>query len=468
MEKSRSGLSRAAGWMRTTVAATVTHPLTPVAILGLLIRLALAPFTSWTWDMVPSYMAGMDMLSGASPYHSMFYSYPPAWAYTFAPPIYLLSVFVSPADMGAFIPSLVPVSRLTQLVNPIVTTPAFNLAVKSPLILADLAMGLLISRIVREMVGLPAAKRAFAIWFLNPLVILAGSVNGQFDVFPSLFVLFSIYFLHKGEFLLGGGSLALSMGYKLYAIYLLPVYLVPLLAVTLRGPRSAWQRTPIVRFGIGVLAVALMFAVFFPWDTGVTAVFRRVSTPSYGGFTPFLLASNFDVAALGAIVSLASIGATLVGTSWLGWRALRPSPSTLDPFRIPGLAATNVVGLFLIFTFSPLVNPQYLLWILPAMIILFFHDRASRWFVDGLSLLGCLFIFSLAGPLVVFYPLSVWTGVLATPVINESVAAYWGVPGPFGGFLWTYFVSTISWIGYLFLLLRAKSAFAIVRGRSGA
>src|SRR5947207_8016676 len=161
MEKSTSGSNRATGRIRASVVAAVTHPLTPLAVLGLLIRLALAPFTSWTWDMVPSYMAGMDMLSGASPYHSMFYSYPPAWAYTFAPPIYLLSAFVSPRDMGAFIPSLVPVSRLTQLVNPIVTTPPFNLAIKSPLILADLAMGLLISRIVRDMAGLPAAKRAF-------------------------------------------------------------------------------------------------------------------------------------------------------------------------------------------------------------------------------------------------------------------------------------------------------------------
>lgn len=441
-----------------TLRRGAAHPLARLAVLGLAVRLVLAPFTSWTGDMWFYYRSVLDILAGTNPYHSMYYTYPPAWAWTYALPMLGLGAFVPPAGLATFVPSMVPVASRSLLVVPFVTSPAFNLVLKLPLILADLATGLLIYRLVAGLQGLPTAKRAFAMWFLNPLVILVGAVNGQFDVLPSLFLLLGVYFLVRREPAYAGIALSISVFYKIFAIYLLPAYLILLLR---RGPDAAeprsWARRPVALFGAGFLAASGLLALVFPWADGTAALLRRVSAPSYGGFTPLTLLGLTNPAGIGVALTIVGIVVPLVGISIVAILWERRTPSAVPDDLLVRLASANVVGIVILFAFTTLVNPQYFLWILPSMILLAYARRRSRGPVVALSGIGLAFILFLAGPLVFFYPAAVYVGWPSVAAINASVLNVWGATGAGGGPLGFQVILLLSLAGFVLLVLEAGS-----------
>jgi len=110
------------------------------------------------------------------------------WAYVY-PPMWLLisrvSLFFTPSSTAFSIAGTVTVS------------PSWRLAMKIPIIAADLAIGLLLYR------GVPGSKRRkliFAtLWLLHPTVWFESSVFGQFDAIAAAFLLACVIFLLKGK-----------------------------------------------------------------------------------------------------------------------------------------------------------------------------------------------------------------------------------------------------------------------------
>ncbi len=441
-----------------TLRRWATHPVARLAILGLAVRLALAPFTSWTGDVGFYYWSVLDILGGTNPYHSMYYAYPPAWAWTYALPMLGLGAFVPPSGLATFVPAMVPVASRSLLVVPFVTSPAFNLVLKLPLILADLATGLLIYSLVSDLQGIPTAKRAFAMWFLNPLVILVGAVNGQFDVLPSLFLLLAVYFLVRHEPAYAGIALSISVFYKVFAIYLLPAYLILLLR---RGPDTEaprpWSQAPVVRFGAGFLAASGLLALVFPWADGTAALLRRASAPSYGGFTPMALLGLANPPGIGTALTAVGIAVPLVAISVLAFFSNRRGPTAGPADVMVRLVSVNVVGLVILFACTTLVNPQYLLWVLPSLIVLAYAGQRSRRSVVALSGLGVAYFLSLAGPLVFFYPAAVYEGGPSIAGINASVLTVWDAVGVGGGPLSFQVILLFSMVGFVLLVLEAVS-----------
>ncbi|MFP4171008.1 MAG: hypothetical protein ACLFUV_08325 [Methanomassiliicoccales archaeon] len=99
-------------------------PLLVLIVLGMGVRLILAPWTSWTFDMFPFYSASMDMLLGNGMYGHANFSYPPLFGMVMYPFVHLLSLFLDPALFGMVEHSMVGVSQTTKMITPLVTHPA--------------------------------------------------------------------------------------------------------------------------------------------------------------------------------------------------------------------------------------------------------------------------------------------------------------------------------------------------------
>ncbi len=433
------------------------HPLATLVVVGLAIRLVVAPFTAWTGDVDYFYWSVLDLLGGKDPYHSMFYSYPPGWAATLALPFLLLTAFVPPQSLAVFVPSMVPLGRLSPVVIPVVTSPLFNLTLKLPLILGDLFTGWLMYRLVSSARDATVAKRAFAVWFLNPLVILIGSVDGQFDVLPSLFVVAGLNFLLKREYVSSGVALAVSAYFKIFAVYLVPVYLILLLGKAGNVAPPPWSKRPAVRFAGGAAAAGGFLAALFPWGDGLNALLRRVSTSTFGGFTPLAVLyfpNPQDLTTGLTLVNILVPFAVVVPLVFL----FRKRASGTVGISLAALAALTTATLVVLFAVTPLVNPQYLLWILPSLILLRYATDRGAWFVPAITLAGVAATIAIAGPLAFFYPGAVWTGWPSVSVINESIFNFWRTPGALGVPAAILVFLLISLVGFGILGVQAYTA----------
>ena len=110
------------------------------------------------------------------------------WGFVY-PPIWLLISRVS-----LF---FAPHSHLINVGGNLIADPAWRLAIKMPIIVADLAIGLLLYW------GVPGSKRRkvlFAsLWLLHPTAWFESGVFGQFDAVAAAFLLTCVILLMKGK-----------------------------------------------------------------------------------------------------------------------------------------------------------------------------------------------------------------------------------------------------------------------------
>lgn len=172
-----------------------------VLLIGLIIRLILTPIIGFKFD-VDTWFAWADRLNNVS--FAYFYSdqvwtsYPPGFLYILA----LLGL----------------IKNLFQINN-----PQFFLILKIPSILAELAVGILVYRIIPN--NFTRWKRiGLILVVLNPAFIFNSSIFGQFDGLFSLTLLLSAYFLNLNKIVLSSIFWGLSFLLKPQAILLLPVF----------------------------------------------------------------------------------------------------------------------------------------------------------------------------------------------------------------------------------------------------
>jgi hypothetical protein len=264
------------------------------------------------------------------------YPYPPLW---------------SIAEVGALI-----VSRRLGL--------PFVAVVKMLPIVADAGVGAAIYLVARRSGADRCAARGLAAaYLLNPIAILISSVHGQFDSLALLFATLALLWLPRAG--VGAGS-ALALGLAV-ALKSFPILLAPALAL------RAHRATSALLYGAGVLVPsALLLAPYLGRDPG--PVLRELA--AYSGETDqgwsvaykIVLTSFVDLdtwlayraAALtvGKVAFLAASGA-LVLWLWLGRRSRRWSVER---------AVCWVLATF--YALYPGLSSQYLLWILPFLILL--------------------------------------------------------------------------------------------------
>lgn len=338
---------------------------TKVLLLGLSVRLALAPLTGHPWDMGVWKDVGYRVWVTRENVYRVGVEGAWAWGYYAYPPGWLL--WCAAAYPAAANPRL------------------FSLAIKLPLLLADFLTALLIYRCVLEESGREdLALKGLTLYFLNPVAVAVGAVWGMFDALPALLTFLAILLLSKGRLKASAAALGLAIAFKIYPALLLP-FLLSL--IKLRGRARDLLAYSLLSLGIPAAASAPFLTL--DRQSYLQSLFsHRFPT---GWLTYWLLLSH--VSSLFAKVAFYAFLAILAPLYLLVVRKFSSRDGGV--FRS---AAAGSLSLIAIFYFAyPKVNAQYLVWALPlAAAVCPLAGKGAKRAVLALTAFDGLLILSLA------------------------------------------------------------------------
>lgn len=195
-------------------------------IIGMLTRVAVLPFT-YDYDIYHWAVVLQNINSGNGLYEMDGYYYTPVWGYILGFMDLVWNSFLSIDVYGTKVWELLGVQDFDGIKHvATVTSPEFNTAVKSMLILVDIAVGLVIRRLVTSLTGdNRKGDLGFALWFLCPLTIYMSSVQATFDNISGLLTLLSLILVLRRHHMLGGVLLMTGILLKLYPVFAAPVVL---------------------------------------------------------------------------------------------------------------------------------------------------------------------------------------------------------------------------------------------------
>jgi hypothetical protein len=428
-----------------------------ILLAGLAIRLLLVPYSADT-DLETFAEGSLSTVFGAGLYTNPII-YPPGW-------VLLLSLFGRTAALFepgyrivTLLPTLVSIDTQlgTNILPPGLASPIFAIVEKVPLIAFDVLTGYVLYLFAQELgADKSRARFAFALWFLNPLVLIDSSVHGAYDVLPSFFTLAAIFLLLRRVPGSAGAAYGLGIALKLWPIFLLPLFVALLWRTeTHHRPRA---------LALFAAAAAGVIALTF-WPPGLLGTYLTVVTtgpsvgesfgglwvwsltslPGAGGFRAFLSSHT-------AIVLFATTAGAVAAILYLAFRFLRPSP-TEEAFPRQ-LVGSFILGLLAIYTTLAIVQPQYLIWILPFLVL---YGAAFGRFVRSMawiSVFASLFVtVGLGGPLFLFQPLVFFAG--AIPLSDDIVSLRTGILAS------QYVIPLTTVLTFLALLL---TGYRLVRG----
>jgi hypothetical protein len=138
----------------------------------------------------------------------------------------------------------------------------YNLAIKLPVIAANLGLAYLVGAVLKNLGADPATtRRAWVFLLLNPLLLYFGAAWGQIDALVALGSLGALVLLTREHRDGSAGLLALSIAVKPTALPILPAALVYL---AVRSPGQAMRYA--AGFAGGVLVFAVLPFAVFAWD----------------------------------------------------------------------------------------------------------------------------------------------------------------------------------------------------------
>ena len=276
-----------------------------------------------------------------NPWQGWGYVYPPIW-------LLLLGLALLAAPMAAAGQDFVDT--------------AWRVAVKAPIIAADLAIGVLLY------IAVPGSnwKKTFfaALWLLNPVAWYESAVFGQFDAIAAAFLLGSVILLERGHDRWALAAAALAVMTKQHT--LIPVAFM--MVVTLRI--MPWRRFAgnLAVFGGVVIALSVPFLLTGNIDEYTRAVLLPGQSPGYQD--PLVYAFSGS----GALFTYLH---NELGWETAGW--LQYNTPILVVALIVGLAiasARNIsplramlIGILLFIAIFYRINYQYLIVYLPLAIL---------------------------------------------------------------------------------------------------
>ncbi|HEY50421.1 MAG TPA: DUF2029 domain-containing protein [Dehalococcoidia bacterium] len=186
------------------------HPIRNILLIGLIIRIVLALIAVWPDTEYFQLLSLRTIISpgAGAPFDNI---YPATWITLISLPLVLILQFVDPSHLTVPLSNgfLQTVANMTSL-----ATPLAMVAIKLPLIVADILVGLLIYTIVRRLAGDKKAKFAFALWFLSPMVIIESCIFGQYDVIVALLSLLAAYLITRKSYIEAGVAFSLGFLFK--------------------------------------------------------------------------------------------------------------------------------------------------------------------------------------------------------------------------------------------------------------
>jgi Gpi18-like mannosyltransferase len=334
-QKPAVALSRAGHWYLS---------LTFLFFLGFLVRVIFAPFTEHQFDV--GTFKNMATLAYSFRINPLYYwSYGPIWLYIILGvyPFYLLVSLWQPSEL------------------------LLNLIIKLPLIIGDLLLAYVLYLLSRKVTqDQRIAKKVAAAWLFNPLVIFVSSIHGMFDQLPALFTLLSLALLLNRKVTQSAVSLAVAFSLKLYAIILIPFLIFPL---------AKENRSKALKFlAVFVVSTFLMYSPYLI-DThtvgilisvlGIYSGFGKFLGYSVGlaNFVPYAVLPSPLVFILTHQVFALLLPVLLVFLFYL-WRKKQ-----LFSFNINVMNRNIAIILLAYFLTYQFVHPQFIIWVLPSLLI---------------------------------------------------------------------------------------------------
>ena len=176
------------------------HKLAVILVLGVIVRLILMPISAHPLDVSVWYNISENILKNGA---FSLQAFPPLWYHYMLVPIAYSYDWLS----GVLSTSAVPMASIPAELNfypsfniQYIPGLLFNFIVKIPFLLSDIALALLLYKIVEELTkskGL--AEKAAILWFLNPFVIWISAGWGMWDTLPAFFSFPAFYLILKKE-----------------------------------------------------------------------------------------------------------------------------------------------------------------------------------------------------------------------------------------------------------------------------
>ncbi len=227
-------------------------------IIGLSLRLILIPTTTYSDLHAIAYalhllpfegeldiygrLREIDLETSPVPFlHYDFFTYPPLSYYFFGGVMWLLK----PLYTDSFAAAISSPHDVLMTYQPQIFL--WLTLYKLPFLPFDIGAAFVLTRFFTD----SASKlRAFALWMLNPVPIIAGYLFGQFDVVPAFFVLLSLLEFKRGHPWRSALIIGVAACFKSY-----PLILIPVLAVV--ATRPWWKRGLMVLTGLAPFVLSL-------------------------------------------------------------------------------------------------------------------------------------------------------------------------------------------------------------------
>jgi Gpi18-like mannosyltransferase len=361
-------------------------------IVSIALQSVLGTFLGQQYDMQIFYTSGYVVSKGISPYgifptraifnNPNFFQelpgigYPPPWG------LYLALVYTV---------VYVPTGNLF----------AYNLAIKLPSIISNIALAFILERIaIQEGVKKEDSKKIFYFFLFNPLMIYISAVWGQFDSLVILTTILGINDLFHGRIKRSGLFFALSGSLKVIPLVLALVFLIFV--------KRNYSLKKILEFTLTSLAAFTIFSFLpfkiFGWN--LWSVNRVVSDPGYqfdraGGFT------FFNILELTLGTTNLPQGWEFLGYVWIpsvivGYYQLSRTPlaSRMDLIRWAS------ASLFILTLTRTWVSEQNILLLIP-LVMLYSIVNHKNWKLTHMTwIITLVFTFMNGSPFQMFFLLS--------------------------------------------------------------
>ena len=199
--------------------ADLKKPLLILALIGIAIRLILAPTLTFNIDM--GYWAEVVEVfrNGFGLYGTAGYYYTPIWGYCLGFVSFMMQL-LGMTDYGMYVPEMAHLVNEDFKISSFVTSVVFNTMVKIPLILVDFATAYLLYRFVKKYTNdEKKSLLAFSLWMFSPLIITQSSVHGMFDNISALLMLITIMFLFERKYFIAGFAYSLALLTKFFPLF---------------------------------------------------------------------------------------------------------------------------------------------------------------------------------------------------------------------------------------------------------
>lgn len=421
-----------------------------IVLIGLIIRLVLAPLVTYTFDFTGWALVMQNIQSGNGLYDLAGYYYSPPWGYYLAA-IAELSDILGIDVYGERIPEALSVEWYEWYFNATATNPAFNLVVKMPMVISDLIAGYLIYWIVSDLTGDKRKSTiAFALWFLCPFVISVGCIGGQFDSLAVVFTLLTYIFLRKERFFLAGTMFSLAFLTKLFPALLLFVFVAYIYCKHREG--HIW-------------AHHLAYAIFGFMAMSIIVLLPNLIEGNVGDCFSFITsrASNGMGGGTGEIVQYLTVVAyvaILVISIVLAYHMARTTGKDLE--RRFMMFCTLTLGVLFLYPAAP----QYILLLLPAVLIWYIVYGGELKKPLILLMIGTT-LFSLASNFTLLLSMAEFTDLVSIHTVMDLIDWYQQPVLGLSKMGWQYYIGgVLQWVAVLWIVVVLLKEWRIGAGGS--